>query len=243
MAKNPIYDTVNLFATDIMIIDLVALVFFVVAWVGYSGYATRNYHRTPNIMRVMNDMRMRWMRQLVRRENRIADSGLLGNLLRSISFFANTSIFILMGLATMHGYRDTAIEQLNHLPFFIQSSVLMWDVKLFTLAVIFVYAFFKFTWSLRLYNYCCVLAGAAPMPKDNPEVNDDFAIKTGHLLTNASSHFNMGLRAYYFGLAAISWFLHPLLFMAVTSLVVHVVYRREFKSSTLNNLAGLSNGY
>jgi uncharacterized membrane protein len=42
------------------------------------------------------------------------------------------------------------------------------------------------------------------------------------------------LRAYYFGAAALSWFLHPILMMILTVAVVHVLYRREFTSRTLN---------
>lgn len=243
MAPSPLYDSLGIPSMNVLLFDVVSLVFFISAWTGYTIYADKNYNRNPNIMQVVNDLRMRWMRQMLKRESRIADAGLLGNLLRSISFFANTSIFILMGLATMHGYREQAIEQLNHIPYVVHSTMFMWELKLFTLAVIFVYAFFKFTWSLRQYNYCCVLVGAAPMPKECPEIHEEYATKSGHLLTNASAHFNMGLRAYYFGLAAISWFLHPLLFMAITSLVIYVVYRREFRSDTLNNLAGIGNGY
>ncbi|MFC7538268.1 DUF599 family protein [Siccirubricoccus deserti] len=36
----------------------------------------------------------------------------------------------------------------------------------------------------------------------------------------AARHFNTGLRAYYFGLAALAWILHPLALIAATLLVV-----------------------
>jgi len=38
-------------------------------------------------------------------------------------------------------------------------------------------------------------------------------------------------------LAALSWFIHPLVFIAVTSWVVFVTHRREYRSGTLNNLS------
>jgi uncharacterized membrane protein len=34
-------------------------------------------------------------------------------------------------------------------------------------------------------------------------------------------------------MAAMSWFLHPILFMAASALVVGILYHREFKSRTL----------
>jgi uncharacterized membrane protein len=52
----------------------------------------------------------------------------------------------------------------------------------------------------------------------------------------ANRNFNQGLRAYYFGVAALSWFLHPLLMIAVTLGVVYVLHQREFCSRTLEVL-------
>jgi uncharacterized membrane protein len=53
-------------------------------------------------------------------------------------------------------------------------------------------------------------------------------------------NFNLGLRAYYFSLALLTWFVHPLVFVVASSWVVAVLYRREFRSRTLKALlAGL----
>ncbi len=54
----------------------------------------------------------------------------------------------------------------------------------------------------------------------------------------ANGNFNNGLRAYYFGVAALSWFLHPVLMIAVTIGVVYVLHQREFRSRTLQALLG-----
>lgn len=228
---------------SLLLLDVIALLFFITAWYGYSLYAQRQYTRGSSLMPVMNRMRWRWMRQMIKRENRLVDASLMGNMQRSISFFANTSIFILIGIITAMGYRESAIETISTVPFAIKSSAFLWEIKLFLLAIIFVYAFFTFTWSLRQYNYCCVLVGAAPFPDERKEIHEDYAIKAGNLIGNAAGHFNMGLRAYYFGLAAISWFLHPVIFMAITAWVVYVIHRREFRSATLNSLSGMGEGY
>lgn len=235
--------TVSLGHANLLLIDVLALVYFIAMWGGYVYYAEAQYSRTDNLMRIMDKMRVRWMRQILRRENRIVDGSLVGNLLRSISFFANTSIFILIGLVTVIGYRESAIEVIKTIPYALHTSQFMWELKVFNLAVIFIYAFFKFTWSLRQYNYCCILIGAAPMPKENPETHDDYARKAGNLIANAGRHFNMGLRAYYFGLAAISWFLHPMIFMMITTFIVYILYRREFRSHTVNSLSDINDGF
>lgn len=235
--------TVDLGSTEVLVFDLVAIAVFVGGWVGFSKYADHQYSSRANLMSVMNGMRWRWMKQMLKRSNRMVDSTLMGNLLRSISFFANTSIFILIGLISMIGYRDSAIDMLSTIPFAAPSTPFVWEIKLFNLVVIFVYAFFKFTWSLRQYNYCCVLVGGAPFHDEHPEGHDAYAEKSGSLLANAASHFNMGLRAYYFGLAAISWFIHPVIFIVLTVWVIFIIYRREFKSRSLLNLQGMDEGY
>ena len=56
------------------------------------------------------------------------------------------------------------------------------------------------------------------------------------LASFASGNFNNGLRAYYFGVAALSWFLHPVLMMIMTVSVIYVLHEREFRSRTLQIL-------
>ena len=53
------------------------------------------------------------------------------------------------------------------------------------------------------------------------------------IATYAGDNFNRGMRAYYLSMAAMSWFLHPWLMVAVTTWIVLVIYRREFRSNTL----------
>jgi uncharacterized membrane protein len=62
------------------------------------------------------------------------------------------------------------------------------------------------------------------------------AARTAEVATSTARHFNAGMRAYDFGLAALSWFVHPWLFMALTTWVLAVLYRREFRSHLLQTL-------
>ncbi|MDE3061360.1 MAG: DUF599 family protein, partial [Pseudomonadota bacterium] len=68
------------------------------------------------------------------------------------------------------------------------------------------------------------------------ETHDAIAAKGSYLVGNAARHFNLGLRAYYFGMAALAWFVNPYLFMAATAWVIFVTHRREYRSATLKNL-------
>lgn len=220
-------------------IDVLALVWFVIAWFGYARYSDAQYGKRVNLMRTMDQMRMRWMEEMVRRDNRMMDATLIGNLIRSIAFFASTTILILLGLVTVLGAQAQGAKLISVLPFASGTSAFMWEVKILLLSLLFIYAFFKLTWSLRQYNYACILVGAAPMPQEHNPNHMEYAHKVGKLVGNAGRHFNMGLRAYYFGLAAVSWFLNPVLFIVLTALTVYVVFRREFRSHAVNHIAGL----
>jgi uncharacterized membrane protein len=102
------------------------------------------------------------------------------------------------------------------------------------LVFIFTYAFFKFSWGMRQLGQASTLVGAAPpKPKDNPEQHAPWINRIARITSYAGTNFNNGLRAYYFGLAALAWFLHPWLMIGTTAWVIYVLYNREFKSKTL----------
>ena len=54
------------------------------------------------------------------------------------------------------------MTRLKELPFAVRTSTLLLELKLVLLAGVFVYAFFRFTWSLRLYSMGALLVAAAP---------------------------------------------------------------------------------
>jgi uncharacterized membrane protein len=102
------------------------------------------------------------------------------------------------------------------------------------LLAIFIFAYFKFTWSLRQFNLQTILVGAAPSPGDgSPEAErEDFARRLAAVNAFAGDDFNRGIRAYYFGLATVTWMIQPWFFMAITAGILVVLYRRDYASPT-----------
>ncbi|OED49957.1 hypothetical protein ACH42_01530 [Endozoicomonas sp. (ex Bugula neritina AB1)] len=220
--------------------DAVALVNLIVCWLGYTWYASYKGKETPCLSSVLALYRRDWMLRLLNRDNRIADASLLSSLRASVSFFASTSILVMAGLITGIAASEQAVGVLSTLPFVATTTRELWESKVLVMLITFVYSFFEFTWSLRLYNFTCVIMGSAPLEdevKDNDIEKQIFARRTGHIMTLAANHFNYGLRAYYFALATMSWFIHPALFMVSAFVVVVILYRREFHSSVLDALA------
>ena len=116
------------------------------------------------------------------------------------------------------------------LPFVAHASRELWQIKIVVLGMIFVYAFFKFTWSLRQFNMLSLLVGAAPPPGEGSEA---YAQRFAKINSLSGDEFNRGIRAYYFGLAAVFWFVQPWVFAAITTVIVAVLFRRDFRSKTL----------
>ncbi|MBY0406875.1 MAG: DUF599 domain-containing protein [Rickettsiales bacterium] len=217
-------------------LDLAALIFFMICWIGYNYYSEYNRNAAKSLLTVMNEYRALWMREMIRRENRTMDAIMIGNLQRSIAFFANTSIFIILGLVTMLGYQERSSEILRHIPFAQISSSFMWELKIFLLILIFIYSFFKYTWSMRQYNYAGVFVNSVPSHAEIKDSAEAVSLRGARLIGNAARHFNNGVRAYYFGLAVLAWFINAYVFIAATAWVVYVAHRREYHSGTLANL-------
>jgi len=213
-------------------IDWFVLVWLTLCWAGYTFFAQYKSRSAPSLVVSMRVYRREWFKHVLGRDNRIADIAALNSLLTGSTFFASTSLLILGGLCAMLGTTERVIDVAADLPFARKESALVWLFKIILLIAVFVSAFFKFTWSIRQYNFCIVLTGAAPIT-DKPDEHDDFVGAMTSLASLAAENFNHGLRAFYFALAALTWFMHPWLFGAASIVVVYVLYRREFHSKAL----------
>lgn len=222
---------------DISLTDVAALLWFVALWGGYTYYADRLKSDGRTLLTVMRRHRETWMLRMMARENRVTDSTIMASIMRSVALFSSTTLLILAGLLAILGSIDKAQAVVGTLPYVEAGSKVQWEFKILLMLLIFVYAFFKFAWSLRQFNYAVVLIGAAPLHTEAATDHArEFARATARVVSGGVLNFNRGIRAYYFALAALSWFLHPVLFALITVWVVAVIYRREFMSHTLELL-------
>ena len=215
--------------------DWLALVWFVAVWVGYAVFARRRAERSGSLLATTNHYRRLWMLQTTARENRVVDGVVVQNLSTSPSFFASTTILIIGGLLAVLSATERASELVREIPFAARTSAIVFDMKVVLLTAVFVYAFFRFTWSLRQYTFGALIVASAPDHLAWPDEvqRGHFASRAGRVMGMAAESFNDGLRAYYFAFAAVAWFLSPWAFMAGTAGVVWVLYRREFHSEVL----------
>lgn len=216
--------------------DWLGLVTFIGGWIGYAWFARRRALTQPSILVSTNRIRRAWMLQTTYREVRMLDGAVIQNLSTSPSFFASTTILIIGGLLAVLGTTEKASEFVREIPFAVRTSALVFDLKVGVMLAVFVYAFFRFTWSMRQYTFGALLIASAPEAKQFEVENlprDAFAERAGRVVGMAAETFNDGLRAYYFSFAAMSWFFSPWLFLAGTGGVIYLLYQREFHSDVL----------
>lgn len=216
--------------------DGLALAWFIVCWFGYAYLTEHGNHSDRGLSGISHRYREDWVRQLLRREVRIMDSALIGNLMQSVSFYASTTIYLVGGLTALLGVFDRVVTVAAEVPLASQAGRELAEIKFLLLLGVLVVAYFKFTWSLRQFNLLCLMLGAAPERDDDVATREAYVQDMVAVNTQGGVEFNRGIRAYYFGLAALAWFVHPWLFVASTTLVATLLYRREFHTPSVRAL-------
>jgi uncharacterized membrane protein len=228
-------DTMRTLIAVLPWLDWLAMAVFFAAWAGYARFARLQAARTPSLLASTNRVRREWMLAVTQRENRVLDGVVVQNLSVSPSFFASTTLLIIGGLLAMLGTTERASELVREIPFAARTTELVFDLKVVLLTAIFIYAFFRFTWSLRQYSFGILLVAAAPERgaySDEAE-RQRFADRAGRVVGMAAETFNDGLRSYYMSFAAMAWFFSPLAWLVATAGVIFILYRREFRSDVL----------
>ncbi len=215
------------------LLDLLAFAWFLGAWIGYSLLIEKSAKGRSGLNAMMNLYRDEWMERLLAREMRMVDAQVTAALQNGTAFFASTSLIAIGGTLTLLRSTGQILTVVAALPFGVAQSQEMWELKIMGLAIIFVYAFFKFAWSYRLYNYFAILVGAAPPPAEKDSAAAQaFAHRAARLCADAGRHFNRGQRGFFFALGYLGWFLGPLELALTTTGIVIVMWRRQFTSDS-----------
>ncbi len=221
------------------LLDLSALLFFFFCWIGYSLFARKRARTTHCLSSILCSLRIDWFSAVMNKDNQVADASLIGNVERTVTFFASSTILVLAGVITVLAHADEVVLVLNEIPMSPDTVPILVQFKLSVLALIFIYAFFKFTWSIRQFGFVSVLLGASVEyhQENKPEEERQrFAMHAAKVLDQSGHEYNKGLRTYYFALAYLSWFLHPVMLIISSTIVVAVLYRREYRSRVLREL-------
>ena len=214
--------------------DLGAFAFFLAVWTLYAFAVAGKPFGRVSLTSAMNRQREIWMRTMARRELRMIDTGIMNGLQQGTAFFASSSLLALGGCFALLGASDRVLDVLSDLPLTGAPLRAAFEIKVLGLIVLLSYAFFKFGWSYRLFNYCSILIGAVPLPRDEtvqPAETERAIIRAAKLNILAGKHFNAGLRGIFFSIGYLGWFVGPAVFALTTLILLAVLVRRQFFSA------------
>ena len=217
-------------------IDALALVFFFSVWVSHYYIVNQSRWSDITITSEMTQMRERWMLNVVVRGDSPIDAIIQNGLQQGVMFFASTTVLLIGGLVAGLGAAERGVAVLQELPMSTTGNTAQWEIKILLVIFIFVMAFFKFGWSYRLYNYTLIMIGAVPCRNPTEQELTLYAKRLTKLHALAAKHFTTGLNAYFFALAAFTWFVNAWVFMVATIWVALILYRRAFRSEFLRSL-------
>ena len=211
--------------------DVAALGFFLAAWVSYSLAVRLGLMHREGLNHSMDQYRIRWMEEMARRDVRMVDSSIMASLQNGAAFFTSTSLIAIGGTATMLRATDDMLKIFAEASMGLVADRVLWELKIIGLLVIFGYAFFKFAWAYRLFNFTAILIGATPARADPDAAGREAMVRrAARMNIAAGAHFTRGQRALFFALAYFGWFLGPWAFMATTLAVIAVMAARQFRS-------------
>lgn len=208
-------------------VTLFTSVFPLLVYLAYNLIVPQVEKVRPSLSVIMNIQRRRWVANATRRETPF-DAILSGNIMGSVNFLASTSVLLVLAVFAVFGQLPALMEALDSLSLERTYSVLDVQVHLIVMLVMFVMAFFAFTLSLRQFNHFCIMLGAI----DHDRVTTEDEIEAiARMNALGAKNFNSGIRAYYFSVATVAWFVSEWLAVAACVATVLVLAHREFFST------------
>jgi uncharacterized membrane protein len=213
-------------------LDLIALGIFLAAWLGFNVLVELSPLRERTLSKMMEEYRFAWMRTMALRQVRIMDTAILTGLQQGTSFFASTALLAIGGAFTLLDGTERIVQIAGDLSVPVESNRVVWEIKVIGLMLIFAYAFFKFGWAYRLFNYSSIVMGSVPdATTGDKDVILNTSYKAARLNALAGRHFNRGQRALFFSIGFLGWLAGPWGLMITTLSVVAVLLRRQFASN------------
>lgn len=211
-------------------LDVAAFAVLVLLWCVIGWRIENPAAQKPSTSSIMAGYRRKWMSEMIARDVRIFDAQTMGTLRQGTSFFASTSVIAIGGTLALIGNADQLAGVAQDLTEAAAPRI-VWEMKLLVIVGFLTNAFLKFVWANRLFGYCSVVVGAAPNDPNEPSA-PSFARKAAELNISAARSFNRGLRAIYFGLAAVAWLAGAIPLIIAAFVTCGVIWRREFASTS-----------
>lgn len=222
-------------------LDGAAFGFFLVSWWTMGWLIDASPWHSRSLSAAMKAHRREWMKRMAHREVRLIDANIVTGLQQATSFFASTALLAVgagFGLLTA---ADTIIGAFQMSVAHISIDRGAFYVKTAFLMGLFAYAFFKFGWAYRLFNYSAVMLAATPDASD--PTAETAAAATAEMNIQAASEFTHGLRAFFLAIAVLAWFIAWWTFVLATVVIVGALVNRQYGTSARLIATAAAKGY
>ncbi|WP_026783426.1 DUF599 domain-containing protein [Pleomorphomonas koreensis] len=215
-------------------IDIAAFVWFLAMWFGQAWLTEKSPWAKHSLTHFINIGRHGWVRQASTRDLRMVDTAIVAGLQNGTAFFASTSLLAIGGGFTLLNSVDHAVGVVSALSDLTATDRTAFEYKVIGLLAIYAYAFFKFGWAYRMFNFGSILLGALPPPVQSGTVEMDKAVaRASSIIVVAGTNFNRGLRAFFMSIGYLGCFLGPLPLVLSSTFIAVVLARRQFTSNAV----------
>jgi uncharacterized membrane protein len=208
--------------------DGAALAFFLVSWWFLGWLIDMSPWHKFTLSAAMKAQRREWMRQMAARDVRLVDANIITGLQQATSFFASTALLAVGAGFALLTAADTIIDAFEQSVAHLKIDRAAFYMKTAGLMALYAYAFFKFGWAYRVFNYSAVMLVACP-PPGAPDV-EEVAQGIADMNIAAAGQFTHGLRAFFLAIAVLAWFVNPWVFVGATIVIVIALANRQFNS-------------
>jgi uncharacterized membrane protein len=174
---------------------------------------------------ITNHVRVQWVRSVMDGRCDILAVQTLRNGLMAANFLASTAILISLGLLSV-AFRPGLFEEISHsLNLAGARSEFLWMFKLMLLVVLFFYAFFNFTLTIRYYNHAGFMINIL-------EVHDPTVTPEGvaGVINQGALHYTLGMRGFYIAVPVGLWLFGPVWMMAGAIVLVWSLNKLDRKA-------------
>lgn len=207
---------------------LISTLFPLICYFAYNIIVPQVEKLRPSLSVIMNMQRRRWVANATLRESPF-DAILSGNIMGSVSFLASTAVLLILAVFAVFGQLPALMEALDSLSLDRIYTRVDVQLHLVVMLTMFVLAFFAFTLSLRQFNHFCIMLGAIDYSAPTSEEEIDAITRMNAL---GAKNFNSGIRAYYFSVATVAWFVSEWLPIVACIATILILAHREFFSSS-----------
>lgn len=218
---------------DFDLLQGLAIGFLFACWFLYS--TVLNTIARGSLNRQLSTVRAQWLRLAIHRAQRPFDAILLGHIIHSIAFFGSATMIVLAGVITLLVNVKSVHDTTAELMLTGSGSLALFVLHVTVLIAILAICFFSFTYALRKLIYVLALIGAIPEGKlsDHAEqCREQMVGDASTVLSEALVTFNLGIRGYYYAVAALGLFVSPWLCAFLTFAATFILMYRQIGTRT-----------